>query len=235
MALILEQLIEEMPLQSGSYTSAEAARLLGIPNQNIRRWLLGYSYSKKSKKYYVDPLWQPQIPIIENNLELGFRDLIELRFVHAFTKAGVGLLAIRNCLEHARECVNNHHPFSTQKFKTDGRTIFLESIEEEPKLIDLKNKQYVFKDVIEKSFKDLDLENGIVARWRPFGGKKSIVIDPERAFGQPITDEYGVPTRALAEAVEAEGSISSVARLYEISLSTARDAVAYEESLDSAA
>ncbi len=76
------------------------------------------------------PLWPVQVVADEvEGLELGFRDLIELRFVAAFVNAGVGLKAIRNCLVYAREVVADDRPFSTRRFKTDGRTIFLESID----------------------------------------------------------------------------------------------------------
>jgi len=74
-----------------------------------------------------------------------------------------------------------------------------------------------------------------VARWRPFRGKKSIVIDPSRAFGQPIASQFGVPTIALAEAVEAEGSVEDVARIFEVPVGVVRDAVTFEASLARAA
>jgi uncharacterized protein (DUF433 family) len=175
------------------------------------------------------PLWTSQHSEVQEHLEIGFRDLIELRFVKAFTDAGVGLLAIRNCLAYARDCVRDEHPFSTRRFQTDGRTIFLESMERagETKLLDLKKRQYVFKD--------LDIEDDTVARWRPFRGKKSIVIDPGRAFGQPIASQFGIPTVALAEAVEAEGSVDDVARIFEVPARIVRNAVHFEESLARAA
>jgi len=181
----------------------------------------------------MDPLWEPQLPKTNGHIELGFRDLIELRFVQAFIEVGLNLLTIRNCLNYARECVDDPHPFSTRRFQTDGRTIFLDSAKkaEDNQLLDLKKRQYVIKRIIERSFKDLDIENEAVSRWRPFRGKSSIVIDPERAFGQPVAAKYGVPTIALSQAVLAEGSVSAVARLYEVSAGVVRDAAAYEKSL----
>jgi uncharacterized protein (DUF433 family) len=221
----------------GSYTAPEAARLLKTTPLNVNRWLRGYTYRRKGAERHMPPLWTTQHADIEEHLELGFRDLIELRFVKAFTDAGVGLLAIRNCLQYARECAKDDRPFSTRRFQTDGRTIFLESIERagEPKLLDLKKKQYVFRQVIERTFKDLDIEDDAVARWRPFNGKRSIVIDPGRAFGQPIASQFGVPTVALAEAVEAEGSVEDVARIFELPVSVVRDAVQFENGLKIAA
>jgi uncharacterized protein (DUF433 family) len=225
----------------GSYTSPEAARLLRTTPLNVNRWLRGYTYKRSGEARQIPPLWTTQHVSVEDHLEIGFRDLIELRFVKAFIDAGVGLLAISNCLEYARECAKDDRPFSTRRFQTDGRTIFLESIErvgnqiDEPKLLDLKKKQYAFKQVIERTFKDLDIEDDAVARWRPFHGKKSIIIDPGRSFGQPIASEYGVPTVALADAVEAEGSVEDVARIFDVPVSVIRDAVQFETDLKRAA
>ena len=101
----------------------------------------------------------------------------------------------------------------------------------EPKLLDLKKKQYVFKQVVEQSFKDLDLDGDTVTRWRPYRGKDSIVVDPSRAFGQPVAFATGVPTVVLAEAVKAEGSISRVAAIYEVEKSVVKDAVKFEREL----
>ena len=184
----------------------------------------------------MSPLWDPQLPHFDEGFEIGFRDLIELRFVSAFVRAGVGLKAIRNCLEYARECVHDDRPFSTRRFQTDGRTIFLEGLKRsgESELLDLKKRQFVFREVIERTFKDLDIEDDAVVRWRPFEGKASIVIDPGRAFGQPIAAEYGVPTAALADAVKSEGSIQQVVRIFEVSPASVRDAVAFEQILRTA-
>jgi uncharacterized protein (DUF433 family) len=218
----------------GLYALGDAAKLLHSPPRNIRRWLDGYVYKDHAgEEHRMPPLWNADLPKADDHIELSFRDLIELRFVKAFVDAGIGLKAIRNCLNYARSCVESDRPFSSGQFRTDGKTIFLESLERagEPKLLDLRKKQYVFKQIVDRSFKDLDLEDDAVARWRPFHGKPSIVIDPDRAFGQPIAAGFGVPTIVLAEAVKAEGSEARVARLFEVPPSVVRDAVRFENEL----
>jgi uncharacterized protein (DUF433 family) len=217
----------------GFYTVPEAARLLKIRPLSIRRWLGGYSYTQGDNTVKMPPLWEPQLPAYEHHIELGFRDLIELRVIKSFLDNGLTLITVRNCLEYARECAKDDRPFSTRRFQTDGRTIFLESLRRtgEDELLDLKNRQYVIKKIIDRTFKDLDLSDDIVTRWRPFEGKQSIVIDPGRAFGQPIANTYGVPTIVLAEAVKAEGSVERVTKLYDVSAAAVRDAVKFEKSL----
>ncbi|HEY8162391.1 MAG TPA: hypothetical protein VIF34_09015 [Methylocystis sp.] len=228
--------MEEIPIGIGYYTVPEASRLLRIPARNINRWLGGYSHVYKGDKVRIPPLWTPQIPKWDDQIEIGFRDLIELRFVQAFLAAGLGLKSVRRCLDYAREYVNDNHPFSTRRFQTDGRTIFLETIRQAgaEELLDLKSKQYVIRQVIERSFKDLDIEDDAVTRWRPYNGKDSIVIDPTRVFGQPIAADFGVPTAAIADAVRSEGSIDRVSKLYELPVSVVKDAMKFEEYLKAA-
>lgn len=217
----------------GSYSAAEAARLLETSPRNIRRWMTGYSFSTGGETHSSPPLWEPQLSFPEGKFEIGFRDLIELRFVTAFMAAGLGLKAIRHCLQCAREVVGDDHPFSTRRFRTDGKTIFLESTDrsDHVELLDLKRRQYVIKDVIDRTFRDLDIDHEAVVRWRPLDGRPSIVIDPTRSFGQPIAAESGVPTAVLADAVEAEGSVDRAARLYEVPAPVVRDALRFEQRL----
>ena len=165
---------ENVPIGIGFYTVPEAARLTKTPARNISRWLGGYSHRNRGEKVDIPPLWNPQLPKLDDQIELGFRDLIELRFIQGFIKAGLGLKTIRNCLQYARECANDDRPFSTQRFKTDGRTIFLDSLKQsgEAELLDLKQRQYVFKHVIERSFKDLDISKDAVARCAPLQRKR---------------------------------------------------------------
>ena len=190
-----------VPLGVGYYTVPEAARLLRTAPRNISRWLDGYSYrGADGNMVKSSPLWRAQLPRLGDALEIGFRDLIELRFVLAFLRQNVPLNVIRRCLENARAIVGEERPFSTHRFRTDGRSIFLESLREAPPagsaedgsaVIDLKTNQLVFKQVVERTFKDLDIEEGLVVRWRPYGGKPSIVIDPARSFGKPLAADFG--------------------------------------------
>jgi uncharacterized protein (DUF433 family) len=223
----------ESMLGIGFYTVPEASRLLGVPAPNIRHWLGGYTYKRGDEVVSMPPLWSPQLPGHEHHIELGFRDLIELLVIRSFIDHGLSIATVRNCLDYARECADDPRPFSTRRFQTDGRSIYLESLRRsgEAEVLDLKNKQYVIKKLIDRTFRDLDLSDDIVTRWRPFDGKQSIVIDPERAFGQPIAAKYGVPTVVLAQAVAAEGSIARVTQLYDVPGGVVRDAVKFEHSL----
>jgi uncharacterized protein (DUF433 family) len=210
----------------GAYTLTEAGTLLGISPTTIRRWLFGYSYDHHGPQTEQGPLWRPQYGVDQEEPLLGFRDLLEARIVRGFRQLHIGLPTIRACLDYARDVVNDDHPFSTRRFKSDGRRLFLEATD--GRLIDLQQRQHVFRRIVEPSFVDLDFDADAASRWWLLPNKKTIVLDPARSFGQPIVAETGVPTARLVQAVQAEGSVERVALLYELKPALVRDAIAFE-------
>ena len=213
----------------GAYTALEASRMVGMSQTTLRRWLLGYQHDSKDEP----ALWQPQYEPDEDGVLLGFRDLVEARIVNALRKRRIGLTTIRKCIERARGIVGDERPFSTQQFRTDGKTIFLEITRniDEPEFIDLRKSQGVFKRVVEPSLQDLDFGPSGAERWWLLHGKKTVVADPARSFGQPILADHGISTARIVEVVAAEGSVEQAAKVYEIKPRLIRDALAYEVSL----
>jgi uncharacterized protein (DUF433 family) len=230
-------------LGRGAYSAVESLRLLnfnraGLPparrvsRQTVARWLRGYHHGEDSA-HHSEPLWTPDYRNHDDQIELSFRDLIELRFVKTFRDLGVGLATIRDCYRRAVDEVNDDRPFSTQRFRTDGKTIFLDITEKDHdgRTIDLKKRQQVFRTCIEPSLRDLEFDASTVARWYPLGAdRKSVLIDPARSFGRPIVGG-GVPTEIIAEAVKIEGSIEAVVSLYELSKAEIRQAIKFEQRL----
>jgi uncharacterized protein (DUF433 family)/DNA-binding transcriptional MerR regulator len=216
----------------GVYSVPEAARLTGVSSSRIRRWLQGYSYTSGGAARSSLPLWQRQLAS-EDSLILSFRDLLEVRFIDAFRRHGVSWKSIRVAAECASEIVHDSYPFSTRRFKTDGRSIFAEILQEtgDESLLDLVKSQYEFKSIVEPflfeglEFSALGIEP---VRWWPLGRGRRVVVDPERAFGQPIVDPESVPTSVLARAFRAEGSIHAVACWYMVDSKSVEDALEFE-------
>lgn len=219
----------------GLYTFHEAAQLTKIPIRDLRRWLDGYSYrNKEHAPVSIAPLWETTLAA--DDLDgISFHDLLEVRFVHAFRKHGVSLQTIRVASQRARELFKTDYPFTSQQFRTDGRTIFASAIEEtgETELLDLVKQQYAFRKIIEPSLRT-GIEfgaNQLAARWYPSARSKAIVLDPAIAFGKPVVTHGSVRTSILSEAFNAEGDRNLVARLYEVPVAAVDAAVAFEESL----
>lgn len=220
----------------GLYSLSEAARLVGVRPRTISRWMRGYTYTRAKERRSSPPLWKADVLDVGTDIQLSFRDLIELKLVSQFVEKGIPLNVVRSAYDFAKSSLNLERPFLTGKFQTNGKTIYLEGVERsgEKSLLDLRSKQYVFRQVVERQFKELDFDQGTAVRWRPFHGKTSIVIDPKRSFGVPIAEESGVPVSALVAAVEAEGSVQKAAAVFEVRPQVVRDAIKYVEELKAA-
>lgn len=233
-------------LGRGVYGARESLQLLNftrddvtvrstITRMTLARWMRGYAFSTNGHSGFSEPLWTPDYANDDDQIELSFRDLIELRFVRAFRELGLSLPAIRDCFQRAVEEVRDPRPFSTRRFRTDGKTIFLEVTDRvknaDAQLIDLRRRQGVFQTIVAPSLKDLEFDAEVVARWYPLGANKGVVIDPTRSFGRAIALDGGVPTEVLATAVAVEGSIERAAAIYEVTTSAVRAALTFEHRL----
>ncbi len=231
-----------IPIQSqdtfgvGVYSFADAARFIGAKPRELRRWALGYSHKVRSgDEAFSSPLWRTQLAGTDFE-GLGFKDLIELRFVHAFRNEGVSIQVVRRTLEVARERLSAPYPFTCKKFRTDGKRIFMEVVEEtgDESLVDVEKQQNVIRKVIGPSLREgveLDMQ-GEAARWFPLKNSKAIVFDPALKFGQPILAGYDVPTIAIFDAVKAEdGNEKRVAKLYDVPLAAVRKAMEFESGV----
>lgn len=229
---------ERMELVSvGMYSFPEASRILRIKSRDLRRWLLGYRYKQPTtgELVYSPPLWQSQLANAQVE-GVGFRDLIELRFICAFRSVGVSLQTIRLAQQNAREIFENPFPFSARRFRTDGRTIFLEALQSsgESQFIDLTKKQYAFEKIISASlYEGLEFNSGETqaVRWYPLARSTAVKLDPEICFGKAVVTDGSVPTAVLANAVKVEGDAARVAKIFEVPPAAVRAAVRYEQQL----
>ena len=217
----------------GIYSYADAARFIGGTASELRRWLNGYTGRRDGQPVPHAPLWRTQWK--GSGIDaIGFRDLIELRFVRTFVKHGVPLNLIRHTIDELHERLGKDYPFTSTTFKTDGARIFMELVDDsgDAALVDVVKRQNVIRRVIAPSLRDgieLNVDDH-ATRWYPLKGSRAVVFDPQRSFGQPILTDSGVPTIAIAEALRAEdGDEQRVARLYDISVPAVRRAISFEE------
>lgn len=219
----------------GIYSVPEASRLTGVSEASIRRWLWGYRYLHEGRTRASEPLWTPAIPVIDHSKALGFRDLIEILFVARFRQRGVSLATIRRTIDRAIEVLESPYPLSSLKFKTDGRRILADVVEDPDErryVYDLLTGQMLLENFFDRLYVGLDYsELDELQRWWPLGKDRRVVLDPHRSFGDPVVAEEGVPTSVLAKAWEAEKSVDAVSYWYGVSPEAVQDAVDYEQRL----
>lgn len=214
----------------GVYTIPEAAALAGVSAAALRRWSLGYRYRSDDEEKRSPAVWNREVGDIDGQIVLTFLDLMEARFIHAFRKHHVSWNAIRAAAKEAADMFGDSHPFTRKRFKTDGNRIFAE-IERrgEVKLFDLNRRGWVFQEIVGPSlYRGVEFENDQAVRWFPLYPKKTIVVDPTRSFGRPIT-EKGIPTDVLAAALLGMGGdVDATAAWYDVPAATIRTAAAFE-------
>lgn len=213
-------------LGKGVYSPQEVARYIGGSPQEVLRWTRGSGPN--------DPLWNAYYQEMDDTTELSFSDLVELRVVKSLRNAGLSLQAIRFAIDFSREKFDLYRPLSSVGFKTDGKEILMDAIEHDGELVSLSKKrpgQKVFSEIVKQSLSDLDYEEGRPIRWRP-QFFRSVVLDPERLFGEAILDEFGVSTSTIAKDFENFSDVKYIADIYEIPVQRIRDALKFEETLD---
>ena len=226
-----------IPFNTGIYTVPEASRLTRVAPPRIRRWLRGYKFFSGEREHVSPPVWRGQLRPVDGALALGFLDLMELRVVDAFLRAGVSWKTLREAERRGSERFRSTHPFCTQRFETDGRSIFVDigADSDEPILLEIINDQSVFDAITSPFFKDLEFsQDQALERWWPLGDHRAVVVDPRRAFGKPIVVDRGVPTAILSSATKASNSIDEVVFWYDVTKSSVVDAVEFEDSLSHA-
>lgn len=230
----MSKILDNSFIGVGIYSVPEASRLTDVSSQRIRRWIKGYTFSVGQIRKKSPPVWQSQLPEIDGKISLGFLDLMEVRFVSEFRDRGVSWKTLRMAAERAKQLFHTDHPFSTTRFVTDGRNIFVDIKNKtgETSLIDIVKNQLTFRKILAPYLKGLDFDNNDNAlRWWPMEKSRQVVIDPLRSFGQPIVAKEGVPTMVLAKAVKVEKSIQAVSSWYDVSIRAVKAAVEYEKRL----
>jgi uncharacterized protein (DUF433 family) len=219
----------------GVFTVTEASRLTRIPSRRIRRWMLGYGFRSTSGPRRSPPAIHPDYAVDRDEVALSFADLIEIRFLDHFLQAGVTWSTIRVAASKAAKLLRQDHPFSSWRFKTDGKSILTEiaSSANTRELLDLVHDQVAFKRILDPYLsRSLDFTPARgVTKWWHEAGRRRIVIDPQRALGKPIVAKWGVPTQALADSFRVEKSVDAVAAAFELPKSSVAAAIEFEQQL----
>lgn len=222
------------PVAGGFYTVREAARLLHIESsRRIRDWLTGHTHSG------AGPIIRAQYKRIGQTQELGFLDLMEVRFIEHFRRQNISLQSLRRAAINARKELQMDHPFATSdvRFMTDRKELFLQTAREtgDNFLLNLMTNQIEIYEAFEHSLAQaltFDPHSGIARRWRPQPNNfPNIIIDPKIAYGHPVVVPSNVPTAAIFNLWRAEKDVRTAADWFEISRDHAQEAVNFELDL----
>jgi uncharacterized protein (DUF433 family) len=177
----------------------------------------------------------------KNAPDIGFWDLMEIRFVSYFRNKGINLQHLRKAAERARVRFDIEHPFALDnvKFKMDRKSIFAEIGSEvhSKELEELTTGQLSFYEIVEDFLVkgvEFDPSSGLAKSWHPNQKElPNIILDPKIAHGKPSIESARIPTQALFLNWRAEGfNYSATADWFEVNEDYVREAVAFEMGLD---
>jgi uncharacterized protein (DUF433 family) len=228
----------------GLYTPAEAASLLKAPVAEVKRWAFGYERRRRGEKVRYQPLIQTDLPEIEGQRALTFTELVELMYIKGFRRAGAPWKLVHEAAGVAARMFGTGHPFAMRKFFADPNGIYalLQESGGDESLVRLEGHgQHTFAEVVKPYLGQLEFDPmDVPTRWWPLGREGRVVVDPQVSFGEPIVAEIGVPTRVLADALEAEKgydperALERVSWVYKVPPRHVRTAVRFEEWLKAA-
>jgi uncharacterized protein (DUF433 family) len=186
------------------FTVGEAARYLGVAPSTLGRW----SRRELLISREGDRGRGASVPFI---------GLAEGLVVAAFRATKIPMQRIIPALEKLKGEVGVEHALASQSLYSDGAEILYDYSEHcDHKLEGLtvvRSNQRVFADVVRDY---LDLITYDFAGWPsvlrlPRFERVAVVVDPHRAFGQPILHDYGVRVEDLVERWHAGEPAQSIA------------------------
>jgi uncharacterized protein (DUF433 family) len=210
-------------LGKGLYSPPEVARLVGISASRVRRWVRGYGFVYSTiagrRRGTSPPVVSAELPRIDRYRAVSFLELVEVLVVRALLDRGVSLRNVRRAHRRAAGKLDTLHPFAFEKFKTDGRGIFLELARESDDyrpLLEMASGQYALPKALNRYLHQIDfgMDTLMATRWWPLGRSRPVVLDPAIAFGTPVIAGTRVPVQSVLDALRAGETKNSVCKWF---------------------
>lgn len=210
------------------YSYAEAARMLRLPSQTLRRWLEGATVSGVT----YPPVIREE-PTGSDSVTWG--EFVEAGLLRGYRQKNVPLQKMRPFIQGAREQWQVPYPLAHFKPMIDRQKLVYELQQEtllDPKLylVQAEGGQMFLAPPVRDFLEKVEFDPaGAVNRLHPLGLKTPVVIDPEVSFGIPQIK--GIRTELVAESVAAGESREGAARAWGLGMSEVNAALEWEGSL----
>ncbi|MFC4012636.1 DUF433 domain-containing protein [Nonomuraea purpurea] len=213
--------MDDIRTRNGLLNQSDAARFLSIPQQTFNHWARGYERGR--------PLLHvlPQ-PADHRMATVPFAAMAEAYVLDALRAAGVKPRKIRPALERLQR-EYGQYVLVAPELATDGIDVLWDFSKTSPEgegLIEGSTGQQVIREIVTDYLQYVvRAEDGYPAmlrlrHWAP----SNIVVDPLRAFGQPIFEESRTRVADVAAMVRAEEDFEVIADELGVTLDDVRTA-----------
>jgi hypothetical protein len=190
-------------LERNLYSISEAAWLLGLPPQTLRRWLQGWKTRGK-----------PYEPVIRESIndreEVTWGEFVEAGFLREYRLSGVPVQNMRPFIQRVRDEFDIAYPFAHFKPLVGSRELVyglqLEAGLDQRLFVVTQagDQTFLNAEPLDKFLKKVEFSpEQVVQRWLPLGNESPVALDPDLSYGIPQI--RGIRTELIVESVEAGG------------------------------
>ena len=210
----------------GIFTAADAARILKMPYPKANYWFKYYAKQKLS----VATEFIYHFPV-RDIIAVNFLTLIEMYVFYILKENGIKTSKIVKAHTIMSNFSRTPYPFakediyinSNKKSLLFGREDQLITADEHLQTVMIQGLK-LFIDKVQ--FND----EGIANKFYPLGKDKTIVVNPEHQFGQPIIEGTNILTETIYNLSVGGDSHGFIANLCDISLKNVEDAIEFAKA-----
>lgn len=209
-----------------AYRLSEAAALVGVPMSTLHKWTKGRTFPTKrgtrtSAAIIVTP--EPHF--------LSFTNIVEAHILAGFRKERVALEKIRKAVHFTDRHFGVAHALALEDFMTDGVDLFLEKVGHG--LVNAScDGQNAMRAILQTHLRRVEYQHGRAIRLFPMIRRagdadepRTVVIDPQRAFGRPVLNGTSVPIQDIFIRWHRGEKIKQLANDYEVTTAEIEEAL----------
>lgn len=190
--------MDDPRFDTGLLDMSDGARFLGIPRATFRRWARGYD--RGGPLLHIAPAGPREA-------QVTFMAMAEAHVLEALRQAGVRPARIRPALNRLAAEFGREYVLVAPNLATDGIDVlwdFSRSSEGQG-LVEGRTGQMVMREIVEDYLKYLTWDDDGYPRMLEFRHcqPSKVVMDPYRAFGQPIFEGSRARVRDVANMLKA--------------------------------
>jgi hypothetical protein len=151
------------------YTTAEAARFLGVPTSTFATWAKGYLRRPPGRSAVIGEPIVTSASAEQGYPTVPFVGLAEAMIIAAFRGAGISLQHIRRAVGIIQRQIGLDHALASERLYTDGAVILFDYAESEHDrelsgLTEVVSRQRLFAPVIEDYLKRIEYGGNLPTR-----------------------------------------------------------------------
>ncbi len=203
---------DRLLMEASLYTIADIARILDQKYQKIHHWTKPL-HSQSTARHQLPPIITTKRAAKRGRPSVPFVGLVEAQVIVLLRECGVPMQRIRPALVRLEKENGLEHALASEKLCTDGVEVLYELGEGNPKLIVVRNNQWMLHEVVEDFLKKIKYsEDGYANRIQLVKYKEAeVVVDPTMSFGQPIFATSGVRVQDVVERLRTGEPMEEVA------------------------